>query len=88
MNDDMRLPITNYYIASSHNTYLEGDQWMSPSSVKRYIDDLQQGIRCVEIDAWVSTYADSIVLLHYYYIIECVGWSRRRADRFTWSNIN
>ena len=44
---DMTLPLSYYYMASSHNTYLEGDQLTSHSSIKRYVDDLSQGCRYV-----------------------------------------
>lgn len=45
-------PMNEYFISSSHNTYLLGRQVAGLSSVEGYIAALTQGCRCVEVDCW------------------------------------
>lgn len=45
-------PITEYFVASSHNTYLLRRQLYGGSSAVAYETAIRTGSRCVEIDAW------------------------------------
>ncbi|TRM66560.1 PLC-like phosphodiesterase [Schizophyllum amplum] len=46
------LPLTHYFVSSSHNTYLLSRQLVGRSSAACYAHVLDRGGRCVEIDVW------------------------------------
>ncbi|XP_077386423.1 1-phosphatidylinositol 4,5-bisphosphate phosphodiesterase eta-2 [Festucalex cinctus] len=61
VNQDMTQPLGNYFISTSHNTYLTGDQLLSQSSVEMYAYVLQAGCRCVEVDCWDGPDGEPII---------------------------
>ncbi|POS86052.1 hypothetical protein EPUL_006704 [Erysiphe pulchra] len=59
---ELERPLNEYFISSSHNTYLLGRQVAGQSSVEAYISALNRGCRCVEVDCWNGS--DGPVVMH------------------------
>ena len=55
-------PLNEYFISSSHNTYLLGRQVAGHSSVEAYVSALNHGCRCVEVDCWNGRDGQPVVM--------------------------
>ncbi|XP_027450279.1 1-phosphatidylinositol 4,5-bisphosphate phosphodiesterase zeta-1 isoform X3 [Zalophus californianus] len=58
---DMNHPLNDYFISSSHNTYLVSDQLLGPSDLWGYVSALVKGCRCLEIDCWDGSRNEPVV---------------------------
>ena len=65
---DLNRPLTDYFIKSSHNTYITGHQLSGTSSAKMYSLSLLEGYRLVELDCYNGS-GDDIIITHGYTLV-------------------
>ena len=60
----MSAPLAHYFLYTSHNTYLTGNQLNSDSSTDPIIDALKRGVRVIELDLWPNSKKDDVEVRH------------------------
>ncbi|RBR10173.1 uncharacterized protein FIESC28_09559 [Fusarium coffeatum] len=58
---DLDRPVNEYFISTSHNTYLLGRQVATRSKLEGYVEALSRGCRSVEVDCWNGQRGQPIV---------------------------
>jgi len=68
---NMNLPLYDYYIYSSHNTYLDGNQINSNCNIEMYYCAIKNGCRLLELDCWDGRNGepDEPIITHWYFMV-------------------
>lgn len=64
VHQDMRAPLSHYFIYTGHNSYLTGNQITSHCSDVPIIKALERGVRVIELDLWPNHNKDDVHVLH------------------------
>ncbi|GJR32014.1 phosphoinositide phospholipase C 2-like protein [Tanacetum coccineum] len=81
--DDMKASLSHYFIYTSHNTYLTGNQFTNDSRVRPIIKALQKGVRGIELDLWPNSTNTDINVCHGSCCEECNSNYEKEAATVT-----
>ncbi|XP_050239845.1 phosphoinositide phospholipase C 2-like isoform X2 [Quercus robur] len=64
VHHDMSAPLAHYFLYTSHNSYLTGNQLSSDSSTGPIVDALKRGVRVIELDLWPNSKKNDVEVRH------------------------